>query len=200
MAGGMDMQVQNPMYKFYKKLGGTWKSADGYCVAVIGKGTSSIKISYCGAELERGYSVYETGILQMGTAPMFVGGMMGQLYQRHDGEELMLDLRGAILSADGKGLFRIEALWYGNEELHLELTELCNGQRSGMPLTRCEDGTKPGVLPDGGFLCVCGNRFTSRFCPECGMLRPEPKTYSCACGYTGVVGKFCPNCGKKIEE
>ena len=173
MVGGMDMQYQNPMYKFYCKLGGTWKSADGLCVAVLGKGTGSVKLSYCGGELDRSYNVYETGIIQMGTAPGFIGGMMGQLYQRHDGEELLLDLRGLTLNSGGKELFRIESFWYDNEKLNLELTEICNGQRFTVTMTRCEDGTKPTVLPEGGFMCVCGERFTSKFCPNCGTLRPE---------------------------
>lgn len=200
MIGGMDMQIQNPMYKFYNKLGGTWKSADGLCVAVLGKGTGSIKLSYCGGELNSGYNVFETGILQMGTAPGFIGGMMGQLYQRHDGEELMLDLRGVPLTDGDKELFRIECFWYGNEVLNLEMTEISNGQKFSIALARCEDGTMPGKLPEGGFLCVCGERFKSKFCPSCGALRPESWPYTCTCGYTGPVGKFCPNCGKKIDE
>lgn len=194
------MEVQNPMYNFYKKLGGTWKSADGLCVAVLGNGVSSIKLSYSGGVLERGYNVFETGILQMGTPTGYFGNMMGQFYQRHDGEDLMLDLSGVTLKEGDKELFRIDAFWYGKEVLHLEMTEICSGQKLFIALSRCEDGTKPGVLPDGSFLCECGERFKSKFCPSCGKPRTESNTYSCTCGYTGPVGKFCPNCGKKIDE
>ena len=44
--------------------------------------------------------------------------------------------------------------------------------------------------------CECGQVFTSKFCPNCGKLRPENETFQCECGYNGPASNFCPNCGK----
>ena len=45
--------------------------------------------------------------------------------------------------------------------------------------------------------CSCGTSgITSRFCPECGIKKPESqKGWSCSCGATNLMSKFCPECG-----
>ena len=51
--------------------------------------------------------------------------------------------------------------------------------------------------------CACGQKgISSKFCPECGAKRPEPKTgWDCpSCGYKGITSKFCPECGTKRPE
>lgn len=52
--------------------------------------------------------------------------------------------------------------------------------------------------------CSCGKScITSRFCPECGSPKPEPKNtgaWDCSCGCTGITSKFCPDCGSKRPE
>lgn len=52
--------------------------------------------------------------------------------------------------------------------------------------------------------CDCGqNGITSKFCPECGMKRPEPKqpaAWDCACGQKGITSKFCTECGTRRPE
>jgi len=52
--------------------------------------------------------------------------------------------------------------------------------------------------------CSCGERgITGKFCPECGMKRPDlvaPDTWDCACGQKGITSKFCPECGAKRPE
>ena len=50
-----------------------------------------------------------------------------------------------------------------------------------------------------GWTCACGQSgITGKFCPECGMKKPEPKpaadSWKCSCGAT-AAGKFCPECG-----
>ena len=52
---------------------------------------------------------------------------------------------------------------------------------------------------------ACGTKgITSKFCPECGAGKPEPKTadtWDCpACGTKGITSKFCPECGAKKPE
>ena len=51
--------------------------------------------------------------------------------------------------------------------------------------------------------CGCKN-ITSKFCPDCGAKKPEPKpadVWDCpACGKKGITSKFCPDCGTKKPE
>ncbi len=52
---------------------------------------------------------------------------------------------------------------------------------------------------------ACGfKNIKSKFCPECGAKKPEPKladTWDCpACGTKGITSKFCPECGAKRPE
>ena len=52
---------------------------------------------------------------------------------------------------------------------------------------------------------ACGfKNIKSRFCPDCGAKKPEPKpadTWDCpACGAKGITSKFCPECGAKRPE
>lgn len=51
----------------------------------------------------------------------------------------------------------------------------------------------------------CGQKnITSKFCPNCGAKKPEPKQedfWTCtACGATGLSTKFCPECGAKRPD
>lgn len=50
--------------------------------------------------------------------------------------------------------------------------------------------------------CACGCKgIASKFCPECGAMKPQPKeTWDCACGMKGITSKFCPECGAKKPE
>ena len=52
----------------------------------------------------------------------------------------------------------------------------------------------------GGWDCACGAKnIQSKFCPECGAKKPEPKTgWDCPqCGTKNITSKFCPECGCK---
>ena len=56
-----------------------------------------------------------------------------------------------------------------------------------------------------GWDCTCGTKnIQSKFCPECGNKKPEPKsadTWDCPnCGNKGITGKFCGECGAKKPE
>jgi len=55
----------------------------------------------------------------------------------------------------------------------------------------------------GGWECSCGVRnIQSKFCPECGAKKPEPRQgWKCpACGTDNITSKFCPECGGKKPE
>ena len=57
----------------------------------------------------------------------------------------------------------------------------------------------------GGWDCSCGAKnIQSKFCPECGAKKPEPKpadTWDCPqCGTKGITAKFCGECGCKKPE
>ena len=51
--------------------------------------------------------------------------------------------------------------------------------------------------------CGCKN-IQSRFCPDCGGKKPEPKPangWDCPnCGCKNITSKFCPDCGSKKPE
>lgn len=53
-----------------------------------------------------------------------------------------------------------------------------------------------------GWSCTCGKTgIISRFCPECGSKKPEPQQgWNCTCGQTNITSNFCPNCGAKKPE
>ena len=54
----------------------------------------------------------------------------------------------------------------------------------------------------GSWDCACGQTgLTGKFCPDCGARRPEKeKSWDCQCGQRGLTGKFCPECGAKRPE
>ena len=80
---------------------------------------------------------------------------------------------------------------------------------SGMMNTGAAMGQTMGAAvsapSDGGWDCpTCGAKnITTKFCPECGAKKPEPKQgWDCPeCGTKNIQSKFCPECGvKKPEE
>ena len=47
------------------------------------------------------------------------------------------------------------------------------------------------------FTCECGySGPVSKFCPECG--RKVEEEYTCECGYRSKGANFCPNCGRAV--
>ncbi|MBO4418500.1 MAG: SPFH domain-containing protein [Oscillospiraceae bacterium] len=61
------------------------------------------------------------------------------------------------------------------------------------------------AVPAGWDCPACGAKnITSKFCPDCGAKKPDPKpadTWDCpACGAKGIMSRFCPDCGAKRPE
>ena len=57
-----------------------------------------------------------------------------------------------------------------------------------------------GVISGDGWDCACGAKnIRSKFCPDCGAKKPEPKSgWDCPqCGTKNITSKFCPECGCK---
>lgn len=79
---------------------------------------------------------------------------------------------------------------------------------SGMMNTGAAMGQAMGAAvsapSDGGWDCpTCGAKnITTKFCPECGAKKPEPKQgWDCPeCGTKNIQSKFCPECGSKKPE
>ena len=168
-------------------LAGTWTDSDSSCT-VIPNEFANLKISYGSAKLESGYSVLETGPLSTTSANSM--GLFGVLYERHNGEELNIQLNNRALSDGTQNLYNVKCLWYGEEKLNLELLDIFNGQIKTLILTRETANTAPA----SGYVCECG--YTGpfgRFCPNCGKAVEE--VYTCQCGYRSKGVKFCPNCG-----
>ena len=61
-------------------------------------------------------------------------------------------------------------------------------------------GTQPAPT---GWTCACGEtNIQSKFCPECGAMKPEPMVgWTCPqCGTANITSKFCPECGCKKPD
>lgn len=182
------MQVQNPQYKYYKRLEGTWKNSDGSCIVILDT-YGNIKISYGGCELSSTYQVYEPyGTMMTGL------GMLGAMYSPHPGEQLRFMVSETKLSDGNLVLFDIRSIWFGRESLNIEWFNTSKNIQETIMLLRDDGKTcEP-------YTCECGVTHTSRFCPNCGLPRKEQETFTCECGYSGPKGNFCPNCGKVIEK
>ena len=157
------MQVQNPEYKYYKKLADTWVNADRSCV-VKPDTYANIEIRYGDAFLSKSYSVTEGVNMMMG--------MMMSDYQSHPGEELRILVFDAKLAKDGKDLYQVNCIWYGSETIYLELTDISSGQTQTIELKRDNSGAAAASTP-GSYTCECGATFTSKFCPNCGISAPN---------------------------
>ena len=196
------MQQQNPEYKYYKQLAGTWKSSDGACVVTL-TDTVGITVSYGGAVLEGYYGVTPTGI-SMSPPSQGMMGMMGfagmpgfgdMTYQHDPSEDIQLKLGDRCLKDGVLTRFNIDFAWHDyNDRLHFDMSDVTTGQKFSLILNRGEVSVTP--LKVGEYRCECGQVFSSRFCPNCGAERKENKTFTCDCGFTGPVSNFCPNCGK----
>ncbi|MBP5775694.1 MAG: hypothetical protein J6W36_08370, partial [Clostridiales bacterium] len=127
------MQVPNPQYKFYKMLTGTWTDSGASCTTVLNE-FANLKISYGSAKLESSYSVLETGPLS--TTESNSMGLFDVLYERHNGEELNIQMNNRALSDGTQNLYNVKCLWYGEEKLNLELLDIFNGQIKTLILTR----------------------------------------------------------------
>ena len=181
------MQVPNPQYKFYKKAFRNLGRQRSSCTVVPNE-FANLKISYGNTKLESSYSVLETGPLSTTAANSM--GLFGVLYERHNGEELNIQMNNRALSDGTQNLYNVKCLWYGEERLNLELLDIFNGQIKTLILTRETANTAPA----SGYVCECG--YTGpfgRFCPNCGKAVEEE--YTCQCGYKSKGVKFCPNCG-----
>lgn len=63
--------------------------------------------------------------------------------------------------------------------------------------------TAPTAPAPAGWNCACGEtNIQSKFCPECGAKKPEPKQgWNCPeCGKQNITSKFCPECGTKMPN
>ena len=183
------MQVQNPQYKFYKKLAGTWKSNDSSCIVTLNE-YAHLDITYGNARLDSSYSVLETGATLM-VNNMLLPGFMGMSYEPHPGEELKVQMNNNSLSDGTRNLYVVNCLWYGNEKLNIELADSTGGQKITFVLTREGTEATPAAT---GYVCECGYAGPfGKFCPNCG--RAVEEEYTCQCGYRSKGVKFCPNCG-----
>lgn len=64
-------------------------------------------------------------------------------------------------------------------------------------------GQQPAQPAPTGWACACGEtNIQSKFCPECGAKKPEPKAgWNCPeCGKMNITSKFCPECGTKMPN
>ena len=199
------MEIQNPDYKYYKQLAGTWKSADGKCIVTLTE-TVGINMEYGGAVLIGNYGVLPTGPLMASDSRGFMGmNMMDMAAQRDPSEDIQLKLGDWSLKNGDQILYNIDHAWHDiDDRLHIDLSDAASGGKSNFILYRevasssAEEtaGSKEGVVQ-----CECGTFFSSKFCPNCGKQRKEETgTFTCSCGYTGPLSNFCPECGKRRSD
>ncbi len=70
-------------------------------------------------------------------------------------------------------------------------------QAAGGAVTGAAVSRTAGAAEGAPWDCSCGHGGnTGKFCPECGVGRPEPEGWVCSCGAVNR-GKFCSECGAK---
>lgn len=170
------MQVQNPDYKYSVKLAGTWKNVEGTCVVTLTKNVG-FTVAFNDTVLNGTYGVfpvdpsYWPGLQKPEMLMMGAMGMMGQNATFHSGEDIKLKLGNRALKNGEQALFFIDDLWHDlDDKLHLALKDLFTGEITDLILSRNDEASSP-VLKEGEVLCQCGQVFSSRFCPNCGLPR-----------------------------
>lgn len=200
------MATQNPDYKYYKQLAGTWKSDDGTCVVTLTE-TVGITMEYGGAVLNGNYGVIPTDHMAAVNPQGFMGmmgmsGFSGDMVYRHDpNEDLQLKLGDKSLKNGDQTIYNIEFVWHDMvDKLHVELSNAATGAKTNILLNRENTSVPAGTtsLKEGETRCECGQIFSSKFCPNCGRQRKEGNTFTCSCGYKGPLSNFCPECGAEI--
>lgn len=135
---------------------------------------SCVAVLNSGAGIEIRYAsgklVSSYGVMESNKLQLNRVGMMGVAYTFHDGEELKINLNNCAVFEGDKAICRVSEAWYGNEELHLEMMDLYDGHKEDLVLARVKEDVP---LAEGEF--------------------------QCSCGYRGTAGRFCPNCGRKIN-
>ncbi len=59
---------------------------------------------------------------------------------------------------------------------------------------------KEDAFTEDVWTCSCGRQnITSKFCPDCGK-KMQNATWNCTCGRQNITSKFCPDCGNKRED
>ncbi|ETP71904.1 hypothetical protein UYO_2133 [Lachnospiraceae bacterium JC7] len=170
------MAQMNPDFKYYVQVEGTWENKDKTCKVIISR-FQNIEMKYGQCSLSSSYAAKGippqmiTNQMMGFNSPMMT---MGRNYKIHDGEEIKLTVMNPSICADGKAVYSLEEAWYGNGILHLVVMNNTDKSKTEIELSK--------EKPD----------FSEQSVREDGI-------YSCTCGYTGPVGKFCPECGKKIE-
>ena len=198
------MAIQNPDYKYYKQLAGTWKNADGTCIVTLTE-TIGINMEYGGAVLNGNYGVIPTGpLMELYPQGVMEMGMMNTLRSSDDmvarrdpSEDIQLKLGDRSLKNGDRILYNIDFIWHDlSDRLHVELSNTATGEKSGLMLYRETAPARTDRIKDGEVQCECGQIFSGKFCPNCGKMRIETNTFTCSCGYTGPVSNFCPECGR----
>lgn len=109
---------------------------------------------------------------------------------------------GAVVGGGGGVMGDIVGLGVGMAAMGTIVPQIGN-MMSGMN-PKAEPEKAPTVPAPDGWTCPdCGKTgITSKFCPDCGAKKPEPKVgWTCpACGMTNITSKFCPECGAKKPE
>lgn len=80
---------------------------------------------------------------------------------------------------------------------------MTNAVQMSQGVTGAVVGAMAGSAEEGWECTDCGQKgITSKFCPNCGAKKPEPKPgWDCPdCGQKGITTNFCPNCGAKKPE
>ena len=198
------MATQNPDYKYYKQLAGTWKSDDGTCVVTLTE-TVGINVEYGGAVLNGNYGVISTEHMMAVNPQGFMGmmgmsGFSGDMVYRHDpNEDIQLKLGDKSLKNGDQIIYNIEFIWHDMvDKLHVELSNAATGAKINILLNRENTSAETADIKEGETKCECGQIFSSKFCPNCGRPRKESNTFTCSCGYKGPLSNFCPECGAEI--
>lgn len=125
--------------------------------------------------------------------------LKGFTYQQQTSREVGLEaMKNGIGGAAGGAVGDIAGLGVGLGILGgvMDMTKSAVEPVAQNALKTCDESV--------GWDCACGTKGnTGKFCPSCGVKRPEPEAvvWICPnCGKTDNMGKFCAECGTQKED
>lgn len=137
-----------------------------------------------------GLEAMQNGIVGSGTS----AGALGELA----GLGVSLGAMGSIIGMTKDAMVPVMNT---TSDMAEKMTNMMSNEQSSNVNTNIQQNLSQ-VIQEKWTCMGCGaTGITSKYCPDCGMQRPEPRiVWSCPdCGTKEIESRFCPNCGRKGE-
>ena len=188
------------------------RAAERQVIAAQAEAEAQRLAGFAEAEVMRAKGYNEKDVIQAGVQKSYaeaIGNMGPAISAGGGGSGLMGDLLGLGV---GMAAATTVAPQIGNIMKGIQFPNM-TGDATGAGATAAPSAPAPvaqtpapAAAAETGWDCPnCGRRYIqSRFCPDCGAAKPEPKqpdTWVCPnCGAKGIHSRFCPECGTKKPE